>query len=259
MAGLLYAHTPWQRRHEFLPFLIQHKLNPELYLSAQILEQITPLQVQELRTTLHDHGLQCTLHAPFAGMDPGSTESATREATRRGLQQTLRLAMQLQPRVVVFHSGCTGQRSQAELDRWIAASISFWNEQIPLLVQTDTVIALENIFEQGPTALRQIIEGVRNRRVRHCFDIGHFNLKGTVSLKEWFQELGRYCVECHLHDNHGSSDDHLPLGEGTIDFTWLTGLLRQHAPAAILTLEAHTPERLQRTYAALQPLLGIKR
>lgn len=259
MPLLLAAHTPWLERGAFLPFLLQHRISPEFYLSAQHFEQISPLDVRELQTALQQHGLSCTLHAPYSGMDPGSPDTAVQQLTRRCLQQTLQLAAQLRPRVVVFHSGCNGRRSGKELQQWIAASIAFWQEQLPLLLQTDTVLALENIFERTPEPLRQVIEGVRHQRLRHCFDIGHFNLLGTVSLEDWFGELGRYCVECHLHDNRGMTDEHLPPGEGEIDFKRLALLLQRHAPAAIWTLEAHTPQRLQRAYAALQPLLATPR
>ena len=256
MPILLAAHTPWLERAAFLPLLLKHRICPEFYLHARHFEQISPAEVRELQTTLRDYGLFCTLHAPFSGLDPGSPDHLVQQATQRCLQQTLQLATQLRPRVVVFHSGCTGRRSGAELEEWITTSIGFWHAHLPLLLQTDTVLALENIFERQPGPLRRVIEGVRHQRLRHCFDIGHFNLLGDVSVEEWFAELGRYCVECHLHDNRGTVDEHLPLGEGSIDFTRLVRLLQRHAPAAVWTLEAHTPQRLERAYAALQPLLA---
>jgi len=74
----------------------------------------------------------------------------------------------------------------------------------------------------------------------------------TVSLEDWFAELGPFMVEAHIHDNHGQSDDHLPPGEGQIDFHRLFELLKRHAPDAVYTIEAHTFERLERALKNLQ-------
>jgi sugar phosphate isomerase/epimerase len=252
----LFAHTPWHRQKDFFPFLSQHRIHTELYLSAEILEQITPSQLADISRWLHDNNLRCTLHAPFRNMDPGSGYAEIRDKTRLQTLQTVRLAERLQPLTIVFHSGYTNKKNETELSNWVRASIDFWKELLPYLVKSNCVIALENIFEQEPTSLRQIIEGVKSQRIRHCFDIGHFNMHSKVSLENWFAELGRYCVECHLHDNHGDSDDHLPVGDGTVHFKTLINLLKRHAPAALWTLEAHSLEELRRTYAAVLPFLG---
>ena len=75
---------------------------------------------------------------------------------------------------------------------------------------------------------------------RHCFDIGHWNLFGNVSLDHWFSVLGEYVVESHIHDNKGKSDDHLPIGGGVIKFDPFFKKLKEFAPEAVWTLEAHS-------------------
>jgi sugar phosphate isomerase/epimerase len=68
----------------------------------------------------------------------------------------------------------------------------------------------------------------------------------NVTLEEWFSELGAYIVESHIHYNHGKRDEHLPVGEGAIDFEAFFPLLTQYAPNAVWTIEAHNTEHLQR-------------
>ena len=77
----------------------------------------------------------------------------------------------------------------------------------------------------------------------------------TGTLEEWFSELGPFIAECHIHDNHGQADEHLPPGEGQIDFVKLLSLLKQHAPNAVRTVEAHTIERLERARTNLDKYL----
>ena len=54
-----------------------------------------------------------------------------------------------------------------------------------------------------------------------CFDIGHAHTTDQMSemmvLKDKF-------INVHVHDNLGDKDAHLPLGQGTIDFSVLREL-----------------------------------
>jgi len=58
-------------------------------------------------------------------------------------------------------------------------------------------------------------------------------------------------AEIHIHDNHGLTDEHLPPGEGQIDFELLFKLLKRFAPDALWTIEAHSQDRLERAFAAV--------
>jgi sugar phosphate isomerase/epimerase len=73
----------------------------------------------------------------------------------------------------------------------------------------------------------------------------------TVTLEEWFAELGPFIAESHIHDNNGQADEHLPPGEGQINFARLFALLKQYAPDAVLTIEAHSIDRLERAQKAI--------
>ena len=67
-----------------------------------------------------------------------------------------------------------------------------------------------------------------------------------VGMEAWFAELGPFIAEAHIHDNFGLKDDHAPIGEGNIDFELFFSLMERYAPAAALTIEAHSREALER-------------
>lgn len=249
----IYARTPWHLKDDYLPYLCRHGINAELYLSSDSFEGITGQELAVLRQTLGRNGLHCTLHAPTTGLDPGSHDPSVQDVTRQTILQTIRLARQLSARSIVVHSGYPESFSSAGTEEnWIQHSITFWNQLLPQINAADALITVENLYEQRPTLLRRILEGVRSQRLRHCFDCGHHNIYATASLEAWFSELGRYCAACHLHDNHGSIDQHLPPGEGVINFVRIAELLYRHAPAASWTLEARSLEQLQLFYSQLQ-------
>jgi sugar phosphate isomerase/epimerase len=87
---------------------------------------------------------------------------------------------------------------------------------------------------------------------RHCFDVGHWNLFKNVTMEEWFSVLGSYISHVHVHDNRGLCDDHLPIGEGNIDFDLYFKLMKQYAPDTVYTIEAHDKDKVE---LALQRLM----
>lgn len=255
MPSLLCSHVPWNRLAEHRAYLLQQQINPELYLPAESLDALTQDDVSQLSAELAANGLSCTIHAAFMDLNPGSVDQMVRKTSRKRAEQTLSAAATLQARVIVFHPGYSRLTYGSAVEVWTANTVSFWQELEPRIRQTGCRIALENIFEEEPATLLQVLQQLDPALFGHCFDSGHFNMFATVSLEEWFSVLGDRIIESHLHDNHGQADEHLPVGEGTIDFAQVTSLLHRYAPDAVWTLEAHSRERLERARRNIQPYL----
>lgn len=247
-----HAHVPYSRLSEQLEYVVANRINPEVFFSAEALDHLIWEELSAQAQVLHAAGLNTTIHAPFLDLNPGALDPLIREATRRRVQQVFQAAEQLKPKVIVFHPGYDDLRYGGNRMEWLKNSIAFWNEFVPRAKEIDTIIAIENIFEKEPSTLRGLLEAIDEPCFRHCFDVGHWNMFSTGTLEEWFSELGGFIAECHIHDNNGQADQHLPPGEGQIDFTSLFALLNQQAPSSIWTIEAHTIERLERARTALE-------
>ena len=248
----IHAHVPYSRLSEQLEYIVTNRINPEVFFSAEVLDHLVWEELSALAQVLHAAGLNTTIHAPFLDLNPGALDPFIREATRRRVQQVFQAAEQLKPKVIVFHPGYDDLRYGGNRMDWLRNSIVFWSEFIPRAQEVGTIIAIENIFEKEPATLRELLVAINEPCFRHCFDVGHWNMFSTGTLDEWFSELGAFISESHIHDNNGQADEHLPPGEGQINFTNLFGLLKQYAPGAILTIEAHTIERLERARIALK-------
>lgn len=255
MPSLICAHVPWPRLAEHRDYLLTEGIDPELYLPADALDTMDDALLRDFAAELAGRGLNCTIHATFMDLNPGSVDRAVRDTTRQRVEQTLAVADVLRPRVIVFHPGYSRLTYGSAVETWVANSVAFWQAQLPRVRDIGCTIALENIFEEEPSTLRQVLDRIDDTLVGHCFDSGHFNMFATVSLQEWFAVLGERIVESHLHDNHGQADEHLPVGEGEIDFDLVTSLLKQYAPDAVWTLEAHSRERLERARKNIQQYL----
>ena len=75
------------------------------------------------------------------------------------------------------------------------------------------------------------------RHVGFTLDVGHLHVYGTVSPETWWVELGEGILEVHLHDNDTFGDDHMPIGEGAIDWKRTFEDLFRHAPDAVKVIE----------------------
>jgi sugar phosphate isomerase/epimerase len=246
MKNRIHVHIPYPRLPGCLDYLIANHLNPEVYFPADALDHIADDELAAQSLALHEAGLVTTIHAPFMDLNPGALDASIREVTRRRFQQVFMAAKHLKPRVIVFHPGYDELRYGDNRAAWLDNSVSFWRDILPVARSLGCIIAVENIFEKEPSTLRSLLEEINDPAFRHCFDAGHWNMFKTVTMEEWFEELGPFIAESHIHDNHGQADEHLPLGEGEIDFDRLFELLKRYAPNSVRTIEAHTKERLER-------------
>jgi sugar phosphate isomerase/epimerase len=94
--------------------------------------------------------------------------------------------------------------------------------------------------------MKLLLGALASPQVRFCFDAGHANAFGGAPLGLWINALGDFLGEIHIHDNHGTADEHLPVGEGNIPFSQLFSILRQKNLRPILTVESHSEQGLRR-------------
>ena len=247
----IHAHVPYSRLSAQLEYIVANRINPEVFFSAEVLDHLVWEELSAQAHVLHSAGLNTTIHSPFMDLNPGALDPCIREVTRRRVQQVFQAAEHLKPKVITFHPGYDDLRYGGNRLDWLRNSIHFWNEFVPQAKEAGCIIAIENIFEKEPSTLRGLLEAIDEPCFRHCFDVGHWNMFCTGTLEEWFHELGPFIAESHIHDNNGQADEHLPPGEGQIDFARLFTLLKQYAPDAIWTIEAHTVERLERARTAI--------
>ncbi|MFA6823861.1 MAG: TIM barrel protein, partial [Geobacter sp.] len=162
MPSLLCAHVPWPRLAEHRDYLLGQRINPELYLPADALDTLDGGLVRGFAADLVDHGLSCTIHATFMDLNPGSVDQAVRAITRQRVEQTLAVAEILRPKVLVFHPGYSRLTYGSAVESWVANSVAFWQAQLPRVRQIGCTIALENIFEEEPSTLLQVLERIND-------------------------------------------------------------------------------------------------
>lgn len=238
----LHVHVPFRILGETLPFLLEKKLQPEIAFKGAELEKLDHEEISQAARKLSDAGLAITVHAPFMDLNPGALDPLVQEVTLRRFHQTLDAAQAFSARLVVFHPSYDRWRYAGQSRLWIEQNLSFWPSLLKKAEQTGILLALENVFEEEPEPLASLLNEIDSPWLGHCFDVGHWHLFCEGTMEEWFNVLGPRLIHLHLHDNSGKADDHLPIGEGKIDFSTLFKLVSALPDSPLLTLEARNRE-----------------
>ena len=257
MPQIPFVHIPFAQIDEHIDFLLDRGLNPEIAFSAQDLDRLQSKDLVPLERRLRAAGLRVTIHAPFHDLNPGALDPLVREATSHRFTQTLCASAVLGARLVVFHPGYEKWKYGLRPQLWLDASLDFWPPFLRIAQSQDCLLTVENIFEDRPETLVELCNALDSPHLGHCFDVGHWHLFSGKDLEGWIRKLAPRLFHLHLHDNHGGADEHLPVGEGGIDFKRLFDLLRDNGPAPTMTLEAHSRPHLLRSLDSVRTFLPL--
>jgi sugar phosphate isomerase/epimerase len=250
----VHIHIPYPKLKDFFEMIRLRRYDLEIYFSAAVLDQIEREDLEMLKASL-DWAPALTLHAPFMDMNPGAVDPMIRSVTLMRFRQILNVAAILKPRATVFHAAYDKWRYSGRKDVWLNNSIETWHTVMDAASNIGMRVAVENVFDEDPEALRMLIEKIGRPGFGFCFDTGHFNLFSAVPLERWFAGLGRHLVEVHLHDNDGTADSHWAIGKGHSDFEKFFGLMRNHASAPVYTIEAHEKEDIETSLGQVKSFL----
>lgn len=253
----LHVNVPYPLLKERIGQLKEYRLNPEIYLSGNILDTLKKDEFARACDELKNAGLSITFHAPYLDMSPGSPDIKIRAVVLERMNQIIDLAEIAKPKAIVVHGGYDKWRFDGNMDMWLKNSLEVW----PLIVRRagkiGTRLAMENVFDDIPEPISRLLNAMDSPHFGHCFDVGHFRLFSKVSMEEWFRQLGKRIIEVHIHDNNGGKDEHLPPEDGDIDFTAFFELLGKCAQDVICTIEPHKEEHLKKNLKVLPKYLAL--
>lgn len=105
-------------------------------------------------------------------------------------------------------------------------------------------LLVENLLSEAatPEHLALILEMGHLDSIGVCLDLGHAHI--TVGTLQAIEALGKRIASVHVHDNHGTKDEHLWPGDGTIDWKATTDAIKALAnpPAIVLEISQSLPD-----------------
>lgn len=175
----------------------------------------------------------CLLHAPYNELFPCAIDKKARALAAERYRQAIELAGRYGAKKVIIHGG---YNPKIYFPVWyVEQSILFWKEF--LQTQPDVELVLENVLEEDPRWLSDIVRGVDDPRLRLCLDIGHVQAYSSVPVMNWMENWAPYLSHFHLHNNDGSHDQHGALFEGILPIRELLRRAEELCPQATFTLE----------------------
>lgn len=184
-----------------------------------------------------------TIHAPFLDITMGGFDDELRKSSLKKLLKITDIANEINAELIVMHVNYDPVYYEEYFEEWIDRTSNFLNN---LLEKSKTLIAIENISEPTPYIFLRLKEKINNEKLIFCFDFGHHNVYSTISFKEWLFYLKKYTnrLHFHLHDNEGIFDQHLPIGEGNINWKDVFDYLYSLDLELSFTLEPHNKNDL---------------
>ncbi len=231
----LFINAPYRRLRENMNRIMALGVGAEVYIENNLMDRLGRQEVEELGKELETRGIARTLHAPFMDLSPGGFDRKIRDESREKLKRAAEYAHLLGARVLVCHPGYDKWRFGGHMELWLEGSVETWTEVLKVADKAIPIV-IENVFEEEPSNLLALFD-VFGEKLGFCFDTGHFNLFSILPLDGWLVPLEKRVRHFHIHDNHGASDEHLPIGRGTFPFRELRHFLKR-VPSALFVAEA---------------------
>jgi len=192
--------------------------------------------VREIANWFRSNNVGATMHQPLYADTHWSrhlaptlnlidVEKARRIEAMDEVKRAMEAAEQIPMTAIVLHLGLgLDQGSPRSLEHSLTAIEHLKAFAHPLGMK----VLLENLANDvsTPEHLMEILKVGHFDNVGICLDVGHAHMTyGGVDAA--FEACGKRIVQMHLHDNHGTRDEHLWPESGTIDWA---GVVR-HAAA----------------------------
>ena len=246
----VHVHVPYPDFKKYEPVLREMLWSIELYIGSSSIDTITGDDARRLKDALDwEHTL--SIHGPFMDLSPGAIDKNIAAASLERYLQVISLSKILKPDVVVFHSGYEKWKYAGNVELWVNQSIRTWRAVMDEAEKIGVKVAIENIVDEEPGHLKYLAEKMAHPLFGLCLDVGHREMFSSLSTAQWAEGMHPYIFELHLHDNMGKNDDHMPIGDGKVDFAGLFGKLNELGANPVHTLEAHSVKDARKSMEAL--------
>ncbi|MFR5860058.1 MAG: sugar phosphate isomerase/epimerase family protein, partial [Clostridia bacterium] len=181
------------------------------------------------------------LHGPFTEIYPAAIDYRARELGMQRLNEAYEVAATLGVTRMIVHNGWL---PFIYFKSWQAEKGALFWQAFLRDKPADFELCIENVLEDEPDMLVDMMRQIDDPRIRLCLDIGHANAVTAKNLPvtRWIQRLAPYLAHFHLHNNDGSGDTHAAFDAGSIDMQEILQTIdRCCADDVTYTIEAREP------------------
>ena len=178
------------------------------------------------------------MHGPFTELTPAAIDHKAIELMDERYDATIEICKHFGINDLVLHDGYIPLMYHKS---WhIKKSIEFWRRLSDRLPD-DMTVYVENVFDDEPETLMEIIESVSRDNIKICLDIGHANCMTIEEypVTEWIRIMAPYLGHFHLHNNDGTGDQHCDVFDGLLNINSVIGMIEDCCdPEVTFTIES---------------------
>ena len=191
---------------------------------------------KELSGYLASNEMLVQVHAPLSDINLAAASPLVRDAVIKEMRLAMESASNLGVKVMTLHPGFRTPlyRLPEKVRKRTGETLKILEKEA---VDRGIILALENMpltfitVGREPWELEEMTEGLE---IMWCFDVGHANTTGTID--EFLKNKERF-ANIHIHDNMGKEDEHLPVGEGSIDWEKVLPALEGYGGNFVLEMD----------------------
>jgi len=186
------------------------------------------------------------LHGAYIDLVSGSPDMRLVALTRERYRHNLDIGRELGIQYIDFHANYLPLIDHPSyLPGWVERQVAFWSPLAEQAEQYGITLLLENMWEPAPAIICRILDRVQSPYLKACLDVGHAALYSHLPIGEWITQLGEHLIYTHLHNNHGTTDEHLAFGDGVLDFPEVLDRLRALPVPPLFSLELPSIELIK--------------
>lgn len=213
---------------------------------------LTQKRVNTLKKIARQHGLEFTVHAPFADINIASPNPVLRRVMLKRLEKSLSYTHQLGCRLWTFHSGWKSGVSEfyPNLDWQLNL------RSVRTLFTAAKKLGVDISIENTPEPFHFLVKRMEDFALFYSelgsdvdlsitLDVAHANTAQQVF--GFIDEFSDKIVHVHISDNEGKYDSHKGLGYGKINWKDVATALKKINYKSTVVLESvdHVHESLQ--------------
>ncbi len=200
-----------------------------------------------IKQRLKDNGFGLLCHLPTFVLTADLTENI-RHSSVDEMLRSLEVAAELGAKKVVLHPSIVFGMGPFVLDTVKSYFFEFLAEMVAAANWLKLTVCLENMMPRNllgvePADFEEIFE--IHPSLQMTLDTGHANIgaPGGSRLLELVERFGNRLGHIHISDNLGRRDEHLAVGQGTVDFSTLITRLVELGYDDTITLEIFDQNR----------------
>ena len=176
-----------------------------------------------VKKTIEKLKIPTTIHPPVWDVNLASENSVIRKAAIKVHLKAFYLASTINSNYVVLHPGFIRSDSY-EIKQALKRAKITTEKLINIAGSLNLPIAVENVGYHGSSlfTMEEYVDFVssfnNNNKVGYLIDTGHANLNNW-DIVALLDIIGNKLFGMHIHNNNGKKDEHLPIGDGLIEWS----------------------------------------